>query len=223
MYPLKSDEKTGAKVCAKAVKISFKQAREIGRLIKGKKSSAAIKYLEEVVVLKKPVPFGRFNTNMAHRSGMSSASYPVNASKKMIELLQSAEKNAEYKGLEVKNLYVKNVWATRASSYTTPKRSPFRGRSKKSANISLLLEEREVKAAKAVEKQKPASKPVKSKPEVKAKAPVVAKKEAQKPKADKPTVKEVKAAPVQKDVKPAVKEKAQAKEAVEEKQEVAKA
>lgn len=216
MYPLKADEKTGAKVCARGVKVSFKQAREIGRLIKGKKSSAAIKYLEEVIVLKKPVPFGRFNTNMAHRSGMSAASYPVNAGKKMIELLESAEKNAEYKGLEVKNLYVKNVWATRASSYTTPKRSPFRGRSKKSANISLLLEERNVKAVKATEKPKP----VKSKPE--AKAPVVAKKEAPKPKADKPVAKEVKAAPVKKDAKPAVKEKAEAKKPVEEK-EVAKA
>ena len=217
MYPLKSDDKTNAKVCAKAVKISFKQAREIGRLIKGKKSSAAIKYLEEVIVLKKPVPFGRFNTNMAHRSGMAAASYPVNAGKKMIELLESAEKNAEYKGLEVKNLYVKNVWATRASSYTTPKRSPFRGRSKKSANISLLLEERDVKVVKTAEKPKP----VKSKPE--AKAPVVAKKEAPKPKVDKPVAKEVKAAPVKKDVKPVIKEKAEAKKPVEEKQEVAKA
>ncbi|MCK5334043.1 MAG: 50S ribosomal protein L22 [Candidatus Aenigmarchaeota archaeon] len=223
MYPLKSDDKTNAKVCAKAVKISFKQAREIGRLIKGKKSSAAIKYLEEVIVLKKPVPFGRFNTNMAHRSGMAAASYPVNAGKKMIELLESAEKNAEYKGLEVKNLYVKNVWATRASTYTTPKRSPFRGRSKKSANISLLLEEREVKAVKAAEKLKPVSKPAKSKPEVKAKAPVAAKKEAPKPKADKPDTKKVNAVSVKKDVKPAVKEKAEAKKPVEERQEVAKA
>lgn len=167
MYPVKYDEKTTAKACTRGARISWKDAREIGRFISGKKLSFAKAYLADVVEKKKPIPFGRFNWNLAHRSGMGPAAYPFNATKKMIELLESAEKNAEYKGLDVEKLFVRNVWATKGALYQTSKRADLRGMKLKNTNVSIVVEERETKKAKGAVPKKDESKAKQPKKEAK--------------------------------------------------------
>jgi len=64
---------------------------------------------EQVINKKKPVPFKRFNKKVPHRRGLQKAAagrYPVKAAKKILEVLESAEANATYKGLDTENLKV---------------------------------------------------------------------------------------------------------------------
>jgi len=89
--------------------ISHKHAREICKEIKGKNLDKAKEYLEEVGKLKKSVPFRRHHKKVGHRSdltGWHTGRYPEKAAKKILEILESVEKNAEYKGLQVDKLKI---------------------------------------------------------------------------------------------------------------------
>ncbi len=105
-----------ARAKANELPISPKHSIEIARTIKGMKTGDAIAYLEDVVALKKAIPFKRFNRNVAHRKGLEgwdAGRYPVKASSKFIRLIKSVEKNAEYIGLDVENLVITHVSANR--------------------------------------------------------------------------------------------------------------
>ncbi|MCK5698650.1 MAG: 50S ribosomal protein L22 [Candidatus Aenigmarchaeota archaeon] len=141
MYPLKTDPKKQAKVCARHQRISKKNTTEIGRFIKGMKVESAKTYLEQVLKKKKAIPYTKYNTNLGHKKGMGPGRYPLLATQKMLELLNSAQKNAEYIGLDTKILIITNVWAAKGSSYQRPRRTRFSGQEIKSTNISLIVEE----------------------------------------------------------------------------------
>lgn len=87
--------------------ISPKHAREICNAIRGKLVDRAKEYLEEVIAMKRSVPFKRHHKKIGHRSdlvGWDVGRYPVKAAQKILDLLSSLEKNAENKGLEVDRL-----------------------------------------------------------------------------------------------------------------------
>ena len=85
------------------LRISPKHAREICNLLRGMKVKVAKAYLEDVVALKRAVPFKRYARNVAHRHGLVGADagrYPQKAAKAVLEVLANAISNAEYKGME---------------------------------------------------------------------------------------------------------------------------
>ncbi|MCH8907163.1 MAG: 50S ribosomal protein L22 [Candidatus Heimdallarchaeota archaeon] len=87
--------------------ISPKHAREICHAIKGMLVDRAKTYLEEVMAMKRSVPFKRYNRKIAHRSdlvGWHSGRYPVKAAEHILLVLNNLEKNAENKDLEVDRL-----------------------------------------------------------------------------------------------------------------------
>lgn len=89
--------------------ISAKHAREICHAIKGMLIDDAKQFLEDVLVMKRSVPFKRHNKKIGHRSdlvGWDTGRYPVKAAGKILEVLNNLEKNAENKGLEVDRLFV---------------------------------------------------------------------------------------------------------------------
>ena len=89
------------------MQISHKHAREICKTIKGMLVEDAKTFLEAVIEKKKSVPFRRYNRKVPHRSdlvGWDAGRYPVKASTKLLEVLNSLEKNAESRGLEVDRL-----------------------------------------------------------------------------------------------------------------------
>jgi large subunit ribosomal protein L22 len=101
-------EKT-AKVGGRELRISPKHAREICNTIKGMKLDKAKTFLEQVIAKKTPVPYRRYNLKVAHRHGaqkFSAGRYPVKAAKHILRLLEGAEANAEFKGLDVENLRI---------------------------------------------------------------------------------------------------------------------
>ncbi|MBI4143677.1 50S ribosomal protein L22 [Candidatus Woesearchaeota archaeon] len=79
--------------------ISWKQSVEIASMIRGKKTETAKKMLEKVIKMEMPVKFKRFNESAGHRSGIGPGKYPVKASHEILQLLKSAEANAQHQGI----------------------------------------------------------------------------------------------------------------------------
>ena len=114
--------------------ISQKHAREICNAIRGMLIEDAKTYLEEVIEMKRSVPFKKHHKKVGHRSdlvGWHTGRYPVKACAKILEVLNNLQKNAVYKGLEVDRLMLfhaasqrgrklKRIFA-RAHGSTSPK------------------------------------------------------------------------------------------------------
>lgn len=114
--------------------ISPKHAREICRTLRGMRAEKAHAYLEDVIALKRSVPFKRYARNVAHRHdlvGWDAGRYPEKAAKAVLVVLKNALANAEYKGLESEKLRIYHAgtkkgrtiqgWMPRAMGRATPK------------------------------------------------------------------------------------------------------
>ena len=106
------DESKVARAKASSLKISPKHSVEICSAIRGMEVSKAKAYLNDVIEMKKAVPFKRHNRGVGHRKGMkgwAAGRYPVKASKAILKVLENAEANAEYKGMDVENLKIEHI------------------------------------------------------------------------------------------------------------------
>ncbi|MGA2913993.1 MAG: 50S ribosomal protein L22 [Methanoregula sp.] len=116
-YSQKISGDTIAKAKANELNMSPKHSIEIATFIRHQHVNDAIAYLNEVIGLKKAIPFRRFNRNVAHKRGLpgdwDAGRYPVKASKAYIRILESVKKNAEYIGLDADNLEIIHVSANR--------------------------------------------------------------------------------------------------------------
>lgn len=106
-----------AKAKANELNMSPKHSIEIATFIRHQRVNDAIAYLNDVIGLKKAIPFRRFTRNVAHKRGLpgswDAGRYPVKASKAYIRVLESVKKNAEYIGLDADNLEIIHVSANR--------------------------------------------------------------------------------------------------------------
>ena len=69
-------------------------------------------YLNDVIAMKKSVPFKRHNKKVGHRKGQEgwpSGRYPVKAAKQILRVLENAEANAEYKGMDTERLFIEHI------------------------------------------------------------------------------------------------------------------
>jgi len=116
-YSNKTKGDNVARAKANELNMSPKHSIEIAGFIRNKKVNDVIAYLNDVVRLKKAVPFRYFNRNVAHKRGLpgnwDAGRYPVKASKEYIRLLESVKKNAEYVGLDPENLEIIHATANR--------------------------------------------------------------------------------------------------------------
>jgi len=95
-----------AKAVGRDVKVSPKPVREICNCIKGMMLDKAKTFLENVVDMKQAVPFKRHNKHQGHRKGLDkfkwdAGRYPVKAAREVLAVIENAENNAEYKGLDI--------------------------------------------------------------------------------------------------------------------------
>ena len=91
--------------------ISHKHAREIAVKIKGMSIETARNYLQDVIRLKRAVPFRRYNNEVGHKSdtGVMSGRYPQKAATEFVKLLDNLESNAEYRGMDLDRLKIINA------------------------------------------------------------------------------------------------------------------
>lgn len=144
---------------ATSLPISFKQSVEICNFIRNKKVNDAKKILMDVSNKKEAIPFTRFNSDVGHKKGMGSGRYPIKSSKELIKLLESAEANAQFKGLNTADLVIKHICANKAAKAWHFGRK--RRRKAKRTNIEVIVQEerknkdtKKISSKKAVENKK---------------------------------------------------------------------
>ncbi|MDI6640106.1 MAG: 50S ribosomal protein L22 [Methanocellales archaeon] len=146
-YSIEVEADRTAKAMCYEVHISPKHAMELCRELKGMRVSKAKEYLEDVIALKKAVPFKRHKKNVSHKRGLrkwDAGRYPQKAASEILRLIKNAESNAEYKGLEPEHMRILHISAKRgrvidgffprAMGRTTPKHGD-------TVTIELILEE----------------------------------------------------------------------------------
>ncbi len=145
-YSAERNPEKSARAYGSEMHCSPKHSQNIMRAIKGMKISDAEQLLEDVIALKRPIPFKTHLTSVSHRKGMGPGAYPKKASTYILGVLKNAENNAEYKGLDTENMIVIHASAyqgriikgmmSRAQGRTTPK-------NEQTTNVELIVEEKE--------------------------------------------------------------------------------
>jgi len=150
-YSTKNMSENSAKAVGTDLPISTKHAVEICRFIRKMNLEKAKKLLNDVAERKQAVPFKRFHQEIPHRKGMGPGRYPKKASLGIVRILESAEANAQLKGLNTKRLVISHLRAHKASKPWHFGR--WRGIKMKRTHVEVVLEE---KAASKKEKEKAA-------------------------------------------------------------------
>lgn len=141
MAEQEEQEPQEAKARGVNVDASHKHCTEIGNFIRGDDVDTAKEKLQKVIDKEQPVPYERFDSDLAHRKGdMAAGRYPVESAKEVLTVLKSAEQNAIYEGMNEDGLYIAEYFANQGNKFQTPKRN--RGRRPKSAHITIKLRER---------------------------------------------------------------------------------
>lgn len=99
------------------LRISPKASREICHYLKGMRLDKAKEVLQEVIELKRPIPYRRHKKKVAHRKGVEgfdAGRFPQKAAGAVLKLLDSVEANAEFKGLYTDRLKIIHIAAHRA-------------------------------------------------------------------------------------------------------------
>ena len=124
------------------VPISTKQSVEICNFIRKKHIQKAKIALQDVVDHKRAIPFKRYNRDMGHKPGKIAAGrYPENAIKVFIRLINTAQSNAENKGLDTNTLIIEEVKADKGSQQWHYGR--LRRRKMKNTNLFIKVMEKE--------------------------------------------------------------------------------
>ncbi|MCS7122152.1 MAG: 50S ribosomal protein L22 [Archaeoglobaceae archaeon] len=109
-----ADQLNSAKAMGYEMPISFKHAVEICGEIRGKKLLQAMKFLEEVVSMKKAVRFKKYKKKVPHKSSLEkwyAGRYPKKAAMYILDVLKNLEANAKYKGLDLEKLVIVHAQA----------------------------------------------------------------------------------------------------------------
>lgn len=143
-YSLEVDEETTAKAYGNELPISPKKAREVCRALRRKPLEEAKELLEDVIARRRPIPYGRYNKQVAHQRGIAGGGYPVRVSRAILRLLESAEANAEYKGLDAETMVVDHISAYRGRPIQSFRPRAY-GRNarwfKETTNVEVVLRE----------------------------------------------------------------------------------
>jgi large subunit ribosomal protein L22 len=106
MISTEYNKETMAKASGRSLPISRKQAILVCNFIRYKNLQKAKKMLEDVSEKKIAVPYTKFGHGVAHRPGMGPGRYPIRTVQEILMLLESAESNAQLKGLNTANLII---------------------------------------------------------------------------------------------------------------------
>jgi len=108
------DPETTVKASGRELRVSPKSAVEVCTAIKGMKLDAAKTFLEQVQQKKKAVPYRKHRKTLPHRKNLqkiAAGRYPVKAAREILGVLESAESNAMYKGLDSDHLKISHAVA----------------------------------------------------------------------------------------------------------------
>jgi len=130
------------------IPMSPKKTFEVLNAIRGLPVERARTFLEEVIALKRPVPFRRYNQETAHKRGVGPGRFPKKVARQVLQVLRNAEENAEYDGLDAERLYIRV--AASARGRIRPASMPrAHGHAdpwnEQTTNVEIVLAEKEVR------------------------------------------------------------------------------
>ena len=135
-----------ARAVGRDLGLSTKQAIEISKHLRNQKLEFAKAFLLDVIAMKRPVNFTRFNMNVGHKTKSGPGRYPVKGSSIILKLLNSVESNAQFKGLNTSDLYIKAIIPQKgAAQYRYGRRF---GRKMKRTHLEIVVEEKSAKKEK---------------------------------------------------------------------------
>ncbi|HET6398622.1 MAG TPA: 50S ribosomal protein L22 [Candidatus Thermoplasmatota archaeon] len=112
-YSQTSDPATTARAYGRDMPCSPKSGRNIAIHIQGMPVKRAKDVLTKAINLEQPIPFRVRHRKIHHRrgEGFGPGKYAVQTAKCMLKVLESAEANAEYKGLDKDRLVISHASA----------------------------------------------------------------------------------------------------------------
>ncbi|MCC6023420.1 MAG: 50S ribosomal protein L22 [Thaumarchaeota archaeon] len=115
-YSIKElDETRVVKASLREIDVSPKWSREVCRAIVGLRIPEAKKLMEDVIAMRRMIPYRRYRKNRAHHAETKGAGgYPVKVAKHMLKLLESLEANADFKGLDPDEVVIIHAAAHKA-------------------------------------------------------------------------------------------------------------
>lgn len=138
-YTLKEYNKEQMSRAISMLPISGKKSVEICNFIRNKNVAKAKKLLEGVIEKKVAVPFKRYNRGIPHRKVIGPGKFPIKACSHILQLINSAEANAQNKGLNSSNMLIKHLSVKKASQqYHTGRK---RARKMKRCYVEIVLSE----------------------------------------------------------------------------------
>lgn len=173
-YAYQKDEEKTAKAGMRNVRVSSKTAIEMCNHLRYKKLSWAKKEVEDIMNMKKALPFRRFTNGLGHKKGIAATGrYPVNACEAFLKLLNSVESNASNLTLGDDLKIVHLVAQKGNNDFRWGRRQ--RRQMRKNTHLEIVVQEVEDKKPKKVVKK---TAKVETKPVKEEKAPVKAEKES---------------------------------------------
>lgn len=145
-YTQESDPETTSRAIGKELSVSPKHCREVCKMLKGMKVEDAKKYLKGVIALETPVKYTRFKMFLSPKPKVGPGRYPKKAAQAILRVIESAQSNAEYKGLEADSMRVKVAAAHRGriqKSYMPRAQGRSTPWNEQTTNIEIVLEEAE--------------------------------------------------------------------------------
>lgn len=103
------DPDTTVKASGRELRVSPKAAREVCAAIKGMKLDDAKDFIQQVISRKRAILYHRYKKKVPHRHGLEKSPagrFPIKAAQQILGVLENAEANAMYKGLDAENLRI---------------------------------------------------------------------------------------------------------------------
>jgi large subunit ribosomal protein L22 len=150
-YSVQPDPEKTAIASARDVMVKPKHVVNVCKAIKGMKLEQAKTYLEAVQNLEAAVRYVRYKRKVSHRRGkLGPGQFPEKAAGRVLQVVKSAEANAEYKGLDPEKMFVAHA-AMQKSSPIKGSMPRAQGRATpwntSTCHIEVVLQEREERAA----------------------------------------------------------------------------
>lgn len=146
-YTQKIDPEKTAKALGKEMRVSPKHCEEVCNRIRGMKVEEAKELLKDVIALRIPIKYNRYKMYLSHKRGVGPGRFPVKAAKAILNVIESAQHNAEYKGLDSENMRIHTIAIHRGRIYQNRMPRAY-GRSTDwndlTSHIEIILEELEI-------------------------------------------------------------------------------
>jgi large subunit ribosomal protein L22 len=114
-YSAKTDLENTARAIGRELDISPKASVEVCREIRNMKVEDAIALLESVKTLTTPIRYKRYNKQVGDRKAIKvgAGRYPQKTARAIQDVIEHAQHNAEYKGLDSENMRIVHIASNR--------------------------------------------------------------------------------------------------------------